>query len=384
MDKPAAVITCKSYEAAEVDAALTRALDLLGGVERFFSPGQKVLIKANLMRKSAPEQCCVTHPAIVGGIARLAMERGAEVTICDSPGGLYNGNVLKQVYRATGYEAMAAECGASLNQDFSYTDTLLDGVILKHIDIINPVLEADVIVDAAKLKTHAHATYTGAAKNMFGCVPGLEKAELHFNHRETESFANAILDIVERVKPDLAMIDAVMAMEGNGPGSGEPRFVGAIVASEDMYSADLAAMALANISPEEVPMMREAQKRGLTDLQLNAVGDSLEDLIVPDFKRSDFVDNNVLRGRVPGCLSNILQKWLALKPVIDKQKCIGCGVCRDVCPSKTIVLRKKKVRIYRKPCVKCFCCQEFCPQKAIAGKRNKLISAVISITKDRG
>lgn len=110
-----------------------------------------------------------------------------------------------------------------------------------------------------------HATYTGAVKNMFGCVPGLLKAELHFNCPEAEKFAGAINDISSFTAPEISFIDAVMSMEGNGPGSGEPRFTGAIIASKNMYSADLAALKLINIPPEEVPILKNANKRGLCD-----------------------------------------------------------------------------------------------------------------------
>ena len=150
-----------------------------------------------------------------------------------------------------------------------------------------------------------------------------------------------------------------------------------------MYAADIAAMRLANIRVEEVPIVKEAMSRGLSDGEVKLLGDDISELIVKDFKRSDYVDNNVLRNRVPGFLAAPVSKWLALKPAIDKNLCIGCGVCERICPSSTIRIKRGKARIRRKGCIKCFCCQEFCPKKAIVVERNKIISAAISVTEER-
>ena len=382
MNGKTCVVKCGSYDHKEVSAAVERAFALLGGAERFIRPGMKVLIKANLMRKSTPEQCCVTHHSVVEAIASKVVSLGAQAVICDSPGGPYNHSLIHMIYTSTKMTEAAKSSGAILNEDFTFRKTDIGGEKLTSIDIITPALECDAIINVAKLKTHAHATFTGAVKNMFGCVPGLEKAELHFNYPDVNDFANALIDIAQYLKPVLSFVDGVTAMEGNGPGSGEPRFVGAITASEDMFGADIAAMKLANISPEEVPIMCEAIRRGLTDGGTELIGDDIEPLIVKDFKRSDFVGNNVLKRRVPAFIEDRLARWLALKPVVDKRLCVGCGICAGICPAHVIEIRKKRAKISRKSCVKCFCCQEFCPKKAITGKRNPVVGAAMRVTED--
>lgn len=382
MEETACIVKCDSYSEGEVSAAIERVFCLLGGAQGFIRQGMKVLIKANLMRKSAPEQCCVTHYSIVAAVASMVESMGATAVICDSPGGAYNHNFVNSIYSATKMTEAAEISGASLNDDFTYKRTVIGGTKLNEIDIITPALECDAIINIAKLKTHAHATYTGAVKNMFGCVPGLEKAELHFNYPDIYDFANAIIDIAQYLKPTLSIIDAVDAMEGNGPGSGEPRHVGAIVASKDMYAADIAATRLVGICPDEVPILHEAKKRGLCDENPSLLGDDPEPLIVHDFKRSDFAGNNVLKHRVPTFMEDTLAKWLALKPVVDRKKCIGCGICAGICPADAIKISRKIAKISSKKCVKCFCCQEFCPKKAIAGKRNPVASTAMRVTED--
>ena len=379
----AALVRCDSYEAEKVQAALDRAVGFLGGYDAFFRPGMRVVIKPNLMRKSDPALCAVVHPSVIRAVAKRAAERGAHVLLAESPGGVYNPAALRGNYEAAGLLPVAEETGMELNYDTSDREVPVPGRRLKSLHVISPLLEADLVVNIAKMKSHTLAVYSGAVKNLYGVIPGLLKAEMHFQHQSVESFSDMVVDICDYIKPQLNIVDAVMAMEGEGPGSGDPREVDALVASPSAYAADAVSAGLAGYAIDELPMLRLARERGLFSGRVEILGEDPESLRVKDFVRASQRGNHLLQSKVPGFLVKPLESWFALKPKVRRKACVGCGICARTCPVKTIEIRGRKAKIHPKACIQCFCCLEFCPKKAIAAKRNWLFRAAIRVTGGR-
>ena len=245
---------CPDYGQAE--AKLREAVAALGGMERFVRPGERILLKANLLRAAPPESAICTHPAVAAAAAKLVAEAGGTAVITDSPGGaLHKEAVLRGLYEKTGMAQAAAASGAELCYDASTrTVSLPAGRVLKQAEVIAPVAEADGVFDLPKLKTHVLMSMTGAVKNLFGVLPGLSKVGYHATHPSQEQFADVLLDLAEYVRPRLSIMDGVLAMEGDGPGaSGTPRHAGVLLVSDSPLALDAAAAALIGSAGRAAP-----------------------------------------------------------------------------------------------------------------------------------
>lgn len=371
MDK-IAVTACPDYGEQTVIEAVERQFSLLG-LDSLIGPGKRVLIKPNLIGKRAPEQAATTHPMVVRGVIRALKKRGAEeIVIADSNGGVYTPSLLRSIYDGTGMTSAAQAEGARLNFDTSFeTVSFPQGRRCRQFSIIKPVLEADVIINVAKLKTHAMTALSGACKNLFGCVPGLQKPELHCRFPHRPEFGEMLTDLCALVAPAVSLVDGVIAMEGNGPTGGSPRKVGCLIGGENPHAVDLALCAVTGLDPRSVPTLESALNRGLAPAflqELELAGDSLHPFLIPGFKKPDSRSVDFLE-RLPCPLRRPASFLLTPKPVIVKSRCVGCNRCGESCPRHTIQIRNRKAVIDYKSCIKCYCCHEMCPVKAVDIRR---------------
>jgi len=370
--------TCENYDPERLSACMGRVFSALGGLERFVRPGMQVVLKPNLLAARKPADAVTTHPAFVEAVARAVMKAGGIVTILDSPGGPYTTAWLKRVYAASGMEAVADATGARLNFDLRVEEVPLeDGMLLKRVSLLKPIVDADLVINLAKLKTHMMMVYTGAVKNLFGAVAGTEKADYHARMNDYDRFAEAICDIHRAAGPALNLIDGITAMEGEGPGSGVPRHLGVVIAAENAFDADALALELINVPWRKVPIMRAGERSGAFDPEaLEIVGVDWTTCACKEFD----VPALHLRetGAKPG--RSMLSRLAAAarpQPVIDAARCIRCGRCAQACPVKTINREPDGAyRVDAANCIRCFCCHELCPEKAIEIRRG-LVSRVL-------
>jgi uncharacterized protein (DUF362 family)/Pyruvate/2-oxoacid:ferredoxin oxidoreductase delta subunit len=366
----------KTYEQDEVKRAVYECLDNIPGIKSRIKDGSRVLLKANLLKKNAPDDAVTTHPAVVEAIVRYLQEAGAKVIIGDSPGGPFNVKRLNNIYKVSGMAQVAENTGCELNYDTSAVDIINEEAQkLKQMKIIKIAKDVDFIVSAAKFKTHGMMLYTGAVKNLFGVIPGLIKAEYHFKMNNAENFAHHLVDICEYVKPVFTIIDAIEGMEGDGPSAGEKRHVGLLLASENPYALDTVGAHIMGIQPLEVPTVKIAKERGIFSGELKDLlvkGLQLEDIQVPPFKLPGSLRKSLVSGRVPQFVENFLINALRAQPVFNYDICISCGECARGCPAKIIDTSSGKPKLDRNKCISCFCCHELCPKKAVYIKKHWL------------
>lgn len=364
-----AVIRCNSYKEQDVANAVTRAITLLGGTAAFANSGEKLLFKPNVLWGTDPAMCVVTHPAVLRAAVAAFSSTGTHLYYGDSPAGLQQ---ALPTMKKCGYDTALANLPVQLIPfDKGTTVAFPAGAAGKQLQIATAVLDADGIINLPKLKTHGLTRMTGAIKNLYGCIPPLVKGEYHARFPDVYDFSLLLADIATFIRPRLHIMDAVEAMEGNGPQSGTPRKLGVILASADPVALDTIACRLIGLDPTFVPTIAAAQKTGLgcgNPNQITLVGDSITPLICTTFdvvrKPPVSLPQNTLLGAI--------KRLFLPRPVIKAAICTRCGRCVSMCPLSPPALLQKSIK--SRPsynyatCIRCYCCQEVCPSKAIVIK----------------
>jgi uncharacterized protein (DUF362 family)/Pyruvate/2-oxoacid:ferredoxin oxidoreductase delta subunit len=369
-----ALVACNTYNETDVYRAVRDGLELIGGIAAFAKPGEKIVLKPNVLIGSSPEKCVCTHPAVLKAVGKHFLEAGAFVSCGDSPG--FGGAALNM--RITGLKQVADELGIPL-ADFSRGKevTRKEALLVKHFLIADGVLAADGLVSLPKLKTHGLTRMTGAVKNQFGCIPGMLKSQHHARMADPYNFATMLVDLNMLVRPRLFIMDAIMAMEGNGPRSGKPRKLGVMLFSTDPIALDAIACKIINLDPAFIPTSEPGEKAGLgtyRDENIEVMGGKIEDFICKDFKVVRKPPEHTASGRT----RNFIKNRISARPVIDKALCNCCGICVEHCPVNPKAVDWVKNDKSRPPkhnydrCIRCYCCQELCPQGAITIKETVL------------
>ena len=370
------IIKCNSYKNKHLKKAIAESVGLLGGFKKFVKPGDRVLIKPNLLSPSAPEKAITTHPAFITAVIEELLECTGEIkniTLADSssPAVPFKESGIKKVYKQAGILEVSRETGIKLNYSTEYQSiSNKEGRTIKKIEVIKPALEADVIINLSKFKTHNLTVLTGAVKNMFGVVPGFTKVGYHLRFDNTGDFVGMLFDLITLVRPALNIMDGITGMEGEGPGSGgTPREIGLILASSDSISLDTVMGRIINLDEDLNPFIKTARERGISSAELDNIeimGEKIENIIMDDFKlpgtagQQKLVENNFINTYIMPFVKSSLNPY----PYIDESRCTLCLTCRDVCPTKSITESNGKLKFDYRKCIRCFCCSEMCPEGA--------------------
>ncbi|MFQ6054098.1 MAG: DUF362 domain-containing protein, partial [Candidatus Bathyarchaeia archaeon] len=335
--------------------AVEEAVALLGGIERFVEEGGSYLIKPNLFTNKTAEEGATTDMRIVLALAEMVEEQGAEPVVgeCPATAAYAQPDV---VFEGLGVRRLCEEAGVELrvlDRERPIWAESPRGVVADGFWFPEYALRCDGIINVPKLKTHSLTTLTCAVKNLFGLQQGGSKADHHVRTRNApERFSHLLLDLYEAIRPKIRLnvVDAGVAMEGEGPGAGAPVDLGLILAGEDAVAVDLVAAAVVGWDPMDVGSNFLASARGLAPAYpdgIKVVGVPIEDVIRPFRKPQIHQDGRqFVEARMP--------------IVCDGGRCEGCGVCAEICPGGAIILRGRP-EFDDDRCIQCFCCIELCP-----------------------
>ena len=361
------IIRCDTYADDQVLTAIQKGVDMLGGTSAFVKPGERIVMKPNILIGTDPDKGVTTHPAVFRAVGKLLKDAGANVLYGDSPSfGKSEPNLRRSGIKEVGDKLGFIVADFDSGRPVSHKDALL----VKQFVVANGVLDSDGLVSLPKFKTHGLVRFTGAVKNQFGCVPGLLKSQYHVKLSDPYDFATMLVDLNTLIKPRLYIMDGIVAMEGNGPRSGKLKWLNVLLLSSDPIALDATACRIAYLDPKIIPTSKPGEKAGLGTYHVENIelmGETLE----------SFVDTSFEINRTPpmsgsgGRFRVFLKNRITQRPVIDKTKCTCCGICITMCSVQPKAIdwykgdESKPPRYDYNNCVRCYCCQETCPEGAI-------------------
>jgi uncharacterized protein (DUF362 family) len=259
MQPTVSLIRAQSYDRTHLRQSLETVLEPFGGMAAIVKPGDRVLLKPNLLTGARPTKECVTRPELVHCVAEQVIAAGGKPFLGDGPA---FGSALG-VAKANGYLPLINELNLPIIE-FHGKRYETVGEDFNHLLLSKEAMEADVVINLPKVKSHVQLTLTMGVKNLFGCVPGKMKAWWHMEAgKDRDRFGTMLVETARTIDPDLTIIDGIIGHEGNGPSGGEPRELGVLGAAQDVFALDRAIVAILQADPTTIPTLVASQRLGL-------------------------------------------------------------------------------------------------------------------------
>ncbi len=348
------IVKKADYEYDRLKPLVFEIMDTLGGSEKI-KKNRPVLIKPNLLTTAKPGDAVLTHCLLVKAVVEYTLSKGALPQVSDSPALGAFSRILKEGGFKEALKGLDVVC-----KEFRESRPVDVGAPFGLIDLAREALEAEIIINLPKLKTHAHMLLTLGVKNMFGCVVGLRKPEWHMRiGANREMFARLLVQIHQRVKPAITIIDGILAMEGEGPRKrGTPRRLDILLAGDDDFALDAVVCRMFGLEPDRIPTLRVAREMSLLE-ELPEVLGRLP--LIRDFE----LPCQLPIALGPPQLQAFMRRFALQRPVCERTLCKVCGKCWEFCPAGAIGQAGGEISFDYEKCIRCYCCIEVCPYGAV-------------------
>jgi len=331
-----------------------------------------VLLKPNLLGAYPPDRAITTHPNLVAAVIEILKDHKISISLMDNPGGTVS---AMKAYQITGMENLAKLYGITLinpvkNGIYTYNKNAKYTVNKAFID-------AEAIINLAKLKTHMFTLFTGAIKNFYGTIPGLAKSNLHRLAPNPKKFAEFVVDIYEIIKDKVVfnLIDGIIGMDGDGPSTGDVKKFDIVLGSKNAIALDYFASKFMGYKPEKIPITRIAVEReGMDFNDFKLSGDFDENFVLPNCNIQAAERKNRILNLLSVPLKGFIKRFFWTIPYFEPKKCVQCKACVNFCPGKALTLEENDLapKIDPQKCILCMCCIEICPVNAVSLKKSFL------------
>lgn len=369
---------CGDYQLTQLMEKINAGMEELGGWEKFVRPGMKVLLKVNLIGPKTSDTASVTHSEFVRAVTRILKERECTVWIGDSSGGAIAGIApTARSFGVAGLEQVAEEEGAEI-KNFDREGVVAvtpNSGIVDQMYLAKPMFDADLVINLPKLKTHTAGIYTGAVKNLYGCIPGLKKAEFHKLAPDPKDLGQVIADLHDHMEVGLHIMDGITAMEGEGPTAGDVYLAKKILISTDPLALDTVGAKMIGLDVADIPILLTAKERGLgeSDLtQISLQGDYSTPPELKDFRLPKRFGSKKKQNYK--ALTRVID-FLKTRPRINLKNCKHCNMCVESCPVEAI--EKSSKQINYEACIECMCCHELCMYQAVELKKDNIFARLM-------
>ncbi len=335
----------KSINSENIESIINDALD---SSNLSFS-GKKVLVKPNILGPFPVSKGVTSHPMVIEALIDALIKRGANVIVGDNPGSIYS--KIEEIGKITGIGPASKGHLVSIS-DPVWVTLAYTG---EKIPISKEVLDADIVINVPRFKTHGLTGITCAIKNMFGIIPGGKKAYLHTVAPNKREFSKLLVDVYKIRPADFTIVDGTTAMEGAGPSHGNLRPLKKIIWGSDPVGIDSVVSQMMGMPYSVIDTTIIGEKEGLGTPFPEIIGEFEK---IPNFK---------LPSRIVNFIPEKFNKFFnfgTLKPKLIKEKCVKCGNCEEVCPQNAIALNPYPI-ITREKCISCYSCIEHCPFGAL-------------------
>lgn len=374
------LLRCEGYSPGELKERIIEGLKGCRFPLKSFQSA-RVVLKPNLLSAADPESGVVTHPGFFRAAAEIVLDYGGRPVLAESPAVASLHNAL----RATTYDAIVRHLGIEVADPSKvHRISYPEAKRFKSFEIAQAFFEADIIVNLPKFKTHGLTYVTASVKNLFGAVPGMRKSQMHMKLPERGEFCEAILDLYGAFlrgfhpeKPLVHIMDAVAALEGDGPGTGgRPRKMNAVIVGIDGLAVDWVATSVSGLDPRLSPILTLGFRRGLgvsSEKEITVIGREIKDMLIRGFVPASGPGMTGLL-RVP-LIKSLLNKLFIGRPVPIEDRCSLCYQCMKICPVQAIdkaLPGQNRPYIDYDRCIRCFCCMEACPEDGISARKGML------------